>query len=102
MTVEELAQARRAGRDLVVLDVREPVELELAALEGVVHVPMSELPGRLGELDRGRDLAVLCHHGSRSAHVVAWLQAQGWTRVENVEGGIDAWSRRVDPNVPRY
>lgn len=103
MTVTELGRALSAGRDLVVLDVREPEELELAALPGVVHIPMRELPLRVRELPRDRDLAVLCHHGMRSAHVVHWLKAmQGFERVHNVEGGIDAWSIEVDPTVPRY
>jgi rhodanese-related sulfurtransferase len=103
MTVTELRAALSAGRDLVVLDVREPEELELAALPGVLHIPMRLLPGRVAELPRDRDLAVLCHHGMRSAHIVAWLrELQGFERVENVEGGIDAWSTEVDPAVPRY
>ena len=103
MTVTELRAALDARRDLIVLDVREPEELELAALSGALHIPMRELPLRVGELPRDRDLAVLCHHGVRSAHVVGWLRAvQGFDRVQNVEGGIDAWSVEVDPSVPRY
>lgn len=103
MTVTELRSALDAGRDLVVLDVREPEELQLAALPGVLHIPMRDLPLRASELPRDRDLAVLCHHGMRSAHVVAWLrELQGFQRVHNVEGGIDAWSAEVDPGVPRY
>jgi rhodanese-related sulfurtransferase len=103
MTVTELRSALDAGRDLVVLDVREPEELALAALPGVVHIPMRELPLRVAELPRDRDLAVLCHHGVRSAHVVQWLrQMLGFQRAQNVEGGIDAWSIEVDPSVPRY
>jgi rhodanese-related sulfurtransferase len=103
MTVRELRAALDAGRDLVVLDVREPQELALAALPGVLHIPMRELPLRVTEVPRDRDVAVLCHHGMRSAHVVAWLrELQGFQRVENVEGGIDAWSDEVDPGIPRY
>lgn len=103
MTVTELRAALASGRDLVVLDVREPEELALAALPGVLHIPMQQLPQRVNELPRDRDLAVLCHHGMRSNHVVAWLrELQGFQRVQNVEGGIDAWSSEVDPGVPRY
>ena len=103
MTVTELRAALTSGRELVVLDVREPEELELAALPGALHIPMRQLPQRVHELPRDRDVAVLCHHGMRSAHVVAWLrELQGFQRVQNIEGGIDAWSCEVDPGVPRY
>lgn len=103
MTVTELEAARAAGRDLVVLDVRQPEELALSSVPWALHIPMSELPGRVGELPRDRDLVVMCHHGMRSAQVTEWLrQAQGFERVVNLEGGIDAWSCDVDPTVPRY
>jgi rhodanese-related sulfurtransferase len=63
---------------------------------------MSELPLRLAELDPDADAIVYCHHGIRSAHVIAHLQAQGFERLSNLRGGIDAWSREVDPGMPRY
>lgn len=94
------------GADAVVLDVREDDELRVAAVrpEGfeLVHIRMNEIPGRLGQLDPGRAVAVLCHHGVRSMRVAMFLQAQGFDTVANIAGGIDAWSRELDPGVPRY
>ncbi|MBX3468287.1 MAG: hypothetical protein KF878_15560 [Planctomycetes bacterium] len=103
MTPTELQRALAQPEPPVVLDVRQPEELALARLEGVLHVPMGEIPGRVDDLPRDRPLVVMCHHGVRSAHVVAFLrQAHGFEQVENLEGGIDAWSCDVDPGVPRY
>jgi len=88
------------------LDVREPWEVAHAALtiDGVetLALPMNEIPGRLDELDAARPIVCICHHGARSAQVVAFLERQGFESVYNLVGGIDAWSREVDPSVPRY
>src|SRR5688572_9369867 len=91
----------------VLLDVREPWELQvagLAAADGfdVLAIPMNQLPGRLQDLPRDRPVACLCHHGVRSQHVARWLAQQGYTDVANIAGGIDAWSQERDPGVPRY
>jgi rhodanese-related sulfurtransferase len=90
----------------VLLDVREAWELQAArlALPGVpaLHIPMGTLPARLHELDRAQPILALCHHGARSQHCAAFLQQQGFADVVNIAGGIDAWSREVDPSVPRY
>ncbi len=103
MTPAEVQAALSAGQDVVILDVRQPEELALASLPGVLHIPMGEVPGRLDELPRDRTLVVMCHHGVRSAHVVGFLrQVHGYERVENLAGGVDAWSCEVDPRVPRY
>ena len=94
------------GERVVVLDCREHAELQVASVEPqgfeLVHIPMNEIPGRLGQLDPGRAVAVLCHHGSRSMRVAMFLQAQGFENVANIAGGIDAWSQELDPSVPRY
>ncbi len=94
------------GADAIVLDVREPVELRVASVNPggfeLVHIPMNEIPGRLGQLDPGRAVAVLCHHGNRSQRVALFLQANGFDNVANIAGGIEAWSRELDPSVPRY
>ena len=89
------------------VDVREQQELEMAALPGVVHLPLSGshqwLPQLWERLDRGRDLVVLCHAGIRSWQFASWLmETQEVPQVWNLEGGIDAWSVLVDPAVPRY
>ena len=92
---------------MVLLDVREPGELRAASVapgEGyeLVTIPMNELPARLAELDPQRPVACLCHHGNRSQRVAMFLAGNGFARVANVAGGIDAWSLEVDSTVPRY
>ena len=94
------------GSQPLVLDVREPWELQTASVraEGfeLVAIPMGELPTRLAELDPARPVACLCHHGARSLRVAAYLEHQGFERLANVSGGIDLWSHEADPTVPRY
>ena len=91
---------------LLLLDVREPWEFELAAIRvgGATtrHVPMGQIPSRLAELDPSQPVLCICHHGVRSAQVVAFLERAGFASVYNLAGGIDAWSVRVDPALPRY
>jgi rhodanese-related sulfurtransferase len=94
--------AESQSGEVVLLDVREPEELEQACVEGVIHIPMNEIPARLDELDRAKTITVMCHGGVRSMRVAAFLMAQGFDRVFNLRGGIDAWSREVDSTVPRY
>jgi len=92
---------RRDGFTL--LDVREPWEVQTASIEGSKLIPMGEVPSRVHqELDPDGEIVVLCHHGVRSMNVTVWLRQQGFERVQSMRGGIDAWSRRVDPKVPLY
>jgi rhodanese-related sulfurtransferase len=104
--VELRDQAAAAVEPLQLLDVREPWEVALAALRidgtAAIDIPMMQIPLRLAELERSRPVVCICHHGARSAQVVAFLQMQGFDRVYNLAGGIDAWSIDVDPRVPRY
>jgi rhodanese-related sulfurtransferase len=86
----------------VVLDVREPWEVAIASLPGSIHIPMREIPARFGELPASRPVVCLCHHGMRSAQVGLFLERQQVAAVCNLTGGIDAWSRTVDPAVPTY
>jgi rhodanese-related sulfurtransferase len=86
----------------VILDVREPWEIEIGAVDGALSIPLGELPRRVGEVPHDRQVAVMCHHGGRSAQATAWLRNQGFEHAVNVTGGIDAWSRLVDPTVSRY
>ena len=96
----------RAHGEPVILDVREPAEWAAASVQPtgveVLQIAMQTIPGRLSELDPDRPVAVLCHHGARSMQVAMFLAQQGFDRVVNVAGGIDAWSLQVDPSVPRY
>ncbi len=98
----ELAERMARGERPLLLDVREKDEHAICHLPGSLLIPMSELPLRLAELDPDVETIVYCHHGVRSAHVIAHLQAQGFERLTNLRGGIDAWSREVDPCVRRY
>jgi rhodanese-related sulfurtransferase len=101
----ELA-ARAAAEGFVLLDVREPWELQTAriTLPGTtaLDIPMQSVPARLAEIPATQPVACICHHGARSAQVVAFLMQRGYTDVYNLAGGIDAWSALVDPRVPRY
>ncbi|KAB7627396.1 sulfurtransferase [Alkalilimnicola sp. S0819] len=91
------------GEAPLLLDVREGWELEQARLPGVTHIPMAQIPGRVDELRTGAPLVVICHHGGRSLTVAEFLvDHAGFTDVHNLTGGMDAWSREVDPRVPRY
>ncbi len=87
---------------LVVLDVREPFEVAIANIAGSRHVPLHQLPARLGELDGHAEIVTLCHHGIRSAQALEILRGAGFARVRNLTGGIDAWARDVDRGMPRY
>jgi rhodanese-related sulfurtransferase len=95
-----LADAQRAKP--VLLDVREPWEWDTARIEGAQHIPMREIPARAGELEKGRDVVAICHHGGRSQQVAMFLEKNGFAKIHNLQGGVDAWSRTVDPSVPTY
>ena len=101
-TAEQLKEYLESGAKLVILDVREVWEYETCHLENSMHISMSQIPARLDELDREDETIVLCHHGMRSRQVIAYLQTQGFNNLVNLEGGIDAWSKSVDLNMPQY
>lgn len=90
------------GEDLVLVDVREPAEVAYCAIPGSVHIPLADIPRRMGEIDQERETVILCHVGGRSMQAALFLRARGYDNVYNLAGGIDAWSRTVDPSVPRY
>lgn len=96
-----LAEWLTAGRQVQLLDVRERWEHQVARIASPLLVPMNELPGKLETLDKSRDIVVYCHHGVRSDMAAEWLRSQGYP-AKNLLGGIDRWSREVDPAVPRY
>ncbi len=102
-----LAEAQPAGAAPVVfLDVREPWEVAVAAIAApaaaALFIPMREVPARLAELDPAQPVVCICHHGARSAQVVAFLEQKGFESAYNLAGGIDAWSLDVDSGVARY
>ena len=100
--VEELAALRARDPQLLLLDVREPFEWEIARIAGATHVPLGELAARLGELDGHREVVTYCHRGVRSLHATEVLRAAGFARVRSLRGGIDAWAREVEPGMARY
>jgi adenylyltransferase/sulfurtransferase len=91
---------RRDG--FLLVDVREPWEFEMCRIEGAKLVPLGSLPMNLAALESAEDVVVYCHHGRRSLDAVAWLRQQGVEGARSMSGGIERWSREMDPNVPRY
>ncbi len=98
--------AQHADHNPLVLDVREPWELQTASVkpEGfeLLNIPMQQIPASLNLLDEDRPIACLCHHGMRSMQVAVFLERQGYSQVSNLTGGIDLWTAERDPSVPRY
>ena len=86
----------------LLLDVREPWELEICRIEGSVAMPMGSVPARFPELDRDRETVVICHHGARSAQVCMFLERQGFSSVINLAGGVAGWAAQVDPRMAQY
>lgn len=100
---KEVASLLKGEKEkIVLLDVREGWERETARIEPSMHIPMNDVPDRIHDLPRDQPLIVYCHHGGRSEMVAGFLEGQGFRRVINLRGGIDAWSMVVDPRVPRY
>ena len=99
---ESLAAWMEEGRDLLLLDVRTPVEHQTSRLDNSLLMPLQTLPRQYEALGRERPIVVYCHHGHRSAHAVDFLRRMGFDNTFNLVGGIDAWSQRIDPSVPKY
>ena len=100
----DLKQQLDANPSVLLIDVREPYEVGFASFRPYpfVHIPLADLPARMAELPRERDIVVACRSGSRSAHAARYLRDHGYSRVRNLAGGINAWSDDVDPTVPKY
>lgn len=101
-TPREIEPLLRGDEPPLLVDVREPFELDIARLDGALHLPLNEIPDRLSDLPRDRTLVLVCHHGIRSAYACAYLADQGFENLINLAGGIDEWARTVDPEMPRY
>ena len=101
LSVTDLKRRIDAGEDLFILDVREPFEYQIANIGGKL-IPQGEVPQRLNEIDRDREIIVHCKSGARSQRIAEYLKQQGYPEVVNVAGGILAWSSQVDPSVPKY
>ncbi len=101
ITPEE-SKKKLESKEAVLLDVREPWEVQAASIAGAKLIPMGELQRRQQELDPEEHIIVMCHGGVRSLKVTNWLREQGYAKVQSMRGGIAAWSRSVDPKVPTY
>jgi sulfur-carrier protein adenylyltransferase/sulfurtransferase len=101
ISVQELKQRLDAGDDLMILDVREPYECQIASIGGT-PIPMNEVPRRLAEIDRNREIVVQCRSGGRSQRVAEFLANQGYPNVKNLAGGILAWADQIDPTLTKY
>ena len=99
--VQELKRRLDAGEDIFILDVREPHEYKICNLGGHL-IPLGDLPRRVHELDTARTIVAHCKMGGRSAKAVDFLRKAGFKNVVNLAGGINAWSEKVDPGVPKY
>ena len=103
LTPTALHARRLRGDDIQLIDVREPLEYDYCRIAGSQLIPLGELPRRAQEIAPDRPVVLICHHGVRSAQALAYLQHRhGLTNLLNLRGGIDAWSREVDPQVPVY
>lgn len=104
LSASELARWRADASRVapLVVDVREPWELELCHIEGAVSIPLGEIERRADELPRDRALVMVCHHGGRSQHAATLLAGVGFKDVHNLRGGVDAWALDVDPTMKRY
>jgi adenylyltransferase/sulfurtransferase len=100
ITPTELSQRMAGGEDVVLIDVREPYEWSAGHIEGATHIPMNQVPQRLDEIPKDREVVMICRSGGRSAHVQEHLlQNAGYTRVKNLVGGMQGWARDVDPTI---
>jgi rhodanese-related sulfurtransferase len=104
ITAGELAELLKSEKPPRLLDVREPEEFAICSLPGAVLMPLGQVPDQVEELEAWRDepTVVYCHHGMRSQHAIEFLRHVGFTKLANLTGGIDAWAREVDPNMPKY
>ncbi|MGH8143430.1 MAG: rhodanese-like domain-containing protein [Steroidobacteraceae bacterium] len=99
---QELKRRLDAGERLQILDVREPWECAIVSLPGTMNIPLAQVPGRLKELDAGSELIAMCKSGGRSRRAADFLEKSGFRQVANLTGGIDAWTRDIDPDLPTY
>lgn len=102
LTITALQTKLTQPEPLVLLDVREPQEFDYAHIANSILIPLQQLPQRLHELNAENQIAVICHHGMRSQQAAEYLVSAGFSRIFNVQGGIDAWSLSCDVSVPRY
>lgn len=102
ITPQELQEELAGPKPPVLVDVREPFELEISVLPNVVRIPMSDIANRLAELNIEDDIVIICRTGSRSGRVAAFMQGQGFKRVRNLVTGMNGWATTVDATMSKY
>ena len=102
ITVHSLNELREKDKNIQILDIREDTERSHALVKGTIHIKLSEIAKKHNELDKDRNIFVMCHTGTRSQTVVKWLKSQGYKHSVNVLGGIDAWAALIDRDIRRY
>lgn len=102
LTPTELLALKQSQPELILLDVREDVEIAICQLSGSLHIPMNLIPLKHNELPDDVPIVVYCHHGIRSLNVARYLEHLGFENLYNLSGGIDAWAQSVEPDMARY
>jgi len=102
INARQLQEAIASGKEITLLDVREPQEWDITHLPGAKLIPLGEVPERVNELDSADEIVVYCHHGQRSQRAINFLKKVGFSRLKNLAGGIDSWAANVDHEMPRY
>jgi rhodanese-related sulfurtransferase len=99
---EQVQQLLKENNDIVLLDVREKWEFEICNIDSSINIPMNEVPAVVKNLATDSETIVICHHGARSMQVAYYLENAGFSDIINLDGGLDAWARMVDPTMPQY
>ena len=102
ITVHQLNDLKEKDSNIQILDIRDDTERNHALIKGSIHIKITEIANRHTELDKNKNIFVMCHTGTRSQIVVKWLKNQGYEYSVNVLGGIDAWAALIDRNIRRY
>tara|TARA_B100002051_G_C16190534_1_gene371748 strand:+ start:31 stop:363 length:333 start_codon:yes stop_codon:yes gene_type:complete len=102
ITVQKLSELKDEDKKIQIIDIREDTEREHAFVKGTIHMKLTEISKRHTELDKNKNIFVMCHTGTRSQAVCKWLKEQGYNHCVNVLGGIDAWAALIDRNIRRY
>jgi len=102
ITVHQLNDLRNENKKIQILDVRDDTERNHAYVKGTIHIKLNEIADRHSELDKNKNIFVMCHTGTRSRAVVKWLKSRGYEYSVNVLGGIDAWAALIDRDIRRY
>ena len=102
ITVHELSRLRELDKKIQILDIRDDPERMHAVVKGTIHIKLNEIANRYEEINKNKNVFVMCHTGTRSQAVVKWLKNQGYDHAVNVLGGIDAWAALIDRTIARY